>query len=78
MEKRQFIITWFQEAVQAGKLEDDEPEDDDDARDSGELTAEDRLTKGIGFYGQVNYKESIYHLRIAAEQNLATAVLLYG
>ena len=29
-EKRQFIITWFQEAVAAGKFEEDPPSDDED------------------------------------------------
>lgn len=29
-EKRQFIISWFQEAVAAGKLEEDPPSDDED------------------------------------------------
>lgn len=30
-EKRQFIIAWFQEAVAAGKLEEDVPSDDDES-----------------------------------------------
>lgn len=30
-EKRQFIIAWFQEAVAAGKLEEDAPSDDDES-----------------------------------------------
>ena len=33
-EKRQFIITWFQEAVAAGKLDEDSPFDDDSGIDS--------------------------------------------
>ena len=32
-EKRQFIIVWFQEAVAAGRLEEDSPSDDDDDDD---------------------------------------------
>ena len=33
-EKRQFIIAWFQEAVAAGRLEEDSPSDDDDDDDN--------------------------------------------
>ena len=47
-------------------------------RDSRELTAEDHLNKGIESHEQGNYKESTYHLRIAARQNLSTAMLLYA
>ena len=49
-----------------------------DARDSRELTAEDHLTKGIESHERGNYKESTYHLRIAARANLSTAMLLYA
>ena len=33
-EKRQFILAWFQEAVAAGRLEEDSPSDDDDDDDN--------------------------------------------
>ncbi|KAL8763534.1 MAG: hypothetical protein Q9184_000660 [Pyrenodesmia sp. 2 TL-2023] len=43
-----------------------------------ELTAEDHLTKGIASHEMGNFKESTYHLRIAAKANLPTAMLLYA
>ena len=46
--------------------------------DSRELTAEDHLAKGIESHERGNFKESTYHLRIAAKHNLPTAMLLYA
>ena len=43
-----------------------------------DLTAEDHLAKGIESHERGNFKESTYHLRIAAKQNLPTAMLLYA
>lgn len=43
-----------------------------------ELTAEDHLSKGIASHEMGNFKESTYHLRIAAKANLPTAMLLYA
>ncbi|KAL8717174.1 MAG: hypothetical protein Q9225_005565, partial [Loekoesia sp. 1 TL-2023] len=43
-----------------------------------ELTAEDHLAKGIESHEHGNFKESTYHLRIAAKANLPTAMLLYA
>lgn len=43
-----------------------------------ELTAEDHLSKGIASHETGNFKESTYHLRIAAKANLPTAMLLYA
>ncbi|KAL8802233.1 MAG: hypothetical protein Q9182_003953 [Xanthomendoza sp. 2 TL-2023] len=41
-------------------------------------TAEDHLAKGIASHESGNFKESTYHLRIAAKANLPTAMLLYA
>lgn len=49
-----------------------------DVRDSRELTPEDHLAKGIASHERGNFKESTYHLRIAAKHNLPTAMLLYA
>ena len=49
-----------------------------DMRDSRELTPEDHLAKGIASHEHGNFKESTYHLRIAAKHNLPTAMLLYA
>lgn len=46
--------------------------------ESRELTAEDHLAKGIESHERGNFKESTYHLRIAAKHNLPTAMLLYA
>ena len=46
--------------------------------DSRELTAEDHLAKGIESHERGSFKESTYHLRIAAKHNLPTAMLLYA
>ena len=43
-----------------------------------ELTAEDHLAKGIELHERGAQRESTYHLRIAARQNLPTAMLLYA
>ena len=43
-----------------------------------ELTAEDHLAKGIDLHERGAARESTYHLRIAARQNLPTAMLLYA
>ena len=43
-----------------------------------ELTAEDHLAKGIELHERGAARESTYHLRIAARQNLPTAMLLYA
>lgn len=43
-----------------------------------ELTAEDHLAKGIELHERGAARESTYHLRIAAKQNLPTAMLLYA
>ena len=48
------------------------------ANSSLELTAEDHLAKGIESHEHGNFKESTYHLRIAAKANLPTAMLLYA
>ncbi len=45
---------------------------------SGELSAEDHLAKGIECHERGSVKESTYHLRIAAKQNNPTAMLLYA
>lgn len=45
---------------------------------SVELTAEDHLAKGIELHERGAARESTYHLRIAARQNLPTAMLLYA
>lgn len=45
---------------------------------SVELTAEDHLAKGIDLHERGAARESTYHLRIAARQNLPTAMLLYA
>ena len=45
---------------------------------SMELTAEDHLAKGIELHERGAARESTYHLRIAARQNLPTAMLLYA
>ncbi|KAL8714887.1 MAG: hypothetical protein Q9220_001400 [cf. Caloplaca sp. 1 TL-2023] len=41
-------------------------------------TAENHLAKGIASHERGNFKESTYHLRIAAKANLPTAMLLYA
>lgn len=43
-----------------------------------DLTSEDHLAKGIASHESGNFKESTYHLRIAAKANLPTAMLLYA
>ncbi|KAL9602190.1 MAG: hypothetical protein Q9219_002054 [cf. Caloplaca sp. 3 TL-2023] len=43
-----------------------------------DLTAEDHLAKGIESHERGDFKESTYHLRIAAKANLPTAMLLYA
>ncbi|KAL8996456.1 MAG: hypothetical protein Q9169_004050 [Polycauliona sp. 2 TL-2023] len=43
-----------------------------------DLTSEDHLAKGIASHEAGNFKESTYHLRIAAKANLPTAMLLYA
>jgi len=43
-----------------------------------DFTAEDHLAKGIALHEKGNLQESTYHLRIAAKQNLPTAMLLYA
>ncbi|KAL8774740.1 MAG: hypothetical protein Q9209_000679 [Squamulea sp. 1 TL-2023] len=48
------------------------------AASSQELTSEDHLAKGIASHESGNFKESTYHLRIAAKANLPTAMLLYA
>ena len=48
------------------------------ARKSNDLTPEDHLVKGIESHEKGNFKESTYHLRIAARHNLPTAMLLYA
>ena len=48
------------------------------ARNSNDLTPEDHLAKGIESHEKGNFKESTYHLRIAARHNLPTAMLLYA
>lgn len=48
------------------------------AAPSVELTAEDHLAKGIELHERGAARESTYHLRIAARQNLPTAMLLYA
>lgn len=45
---------------------------------SVELTAEDHLTKGIDCHERGSFKESTYHLRIAARQDNPIAMLLYA
>ena len=45
---------------------------------STELTAEDHLAKGITLHERGEARESTYHLRIAAKQDLPTAMLLYA
>ena len=46
--------------------------------DPPELSAEDHLAKGIALHERGDNRESTYHLRIAAKQNLPTAMLLYA
>lgn len=48
------------------------------ASSTQELTSEDHLAKGIASHESGNFKESTYHLRIAAKANLPTAMLLYA
>ena len=43
-----------------------------------ELSAEDHLAKGIELHERGAARESTYHLRIAARQNIPTAMLLYA
>ena len=45
---------------------------------SVELSPEDHLAKGIELHERGAARESTYHLRIAARQNLPTAMLLYA
>lgn len=45
---------------------------------SMELSPEDHLAKGIELHERGAARESTYHLRIAARQNLPTAMLLYA
>lgn len=45
---------------------------------SVEPTAEDHLAKGIALHEKGVFQESTYHLRVAARQNLPTAMLLYA
>ena len=45
---------------------------------SGDLSAEEHVTKGIDCHEQGSLKESTYHLRIAARQNHPTGMLLYA
>ena len=45
---------------------------------STELTPEDHLAKGVDLHERGAARESTYHLRIAARQNLPTAMLLYA
>ena len=45
---------------------------------SKELSPEDHLVKGIELHERGAARESTYHLRIAARQNLPTAMLLYA
>ncbi len=46
--------------------------------DSMDLSAEDHLAKGIESHERGDVKESTYHFRLAAKQNLPTAMLLYA
>ncbi|KAL8862880.1 MAG: hypothetical protein Q9178_000822 [Gyalolechia marmorata] len=48
------------------------------AASTQELTSEGHLAKGIASHEAGNFKESTYHLRIAAKANLPTAMLLYA
>ena len=48
------------------------------APDPLELSPEDHLAKGIELHERGEARESTYHLRIAARQNLPTAMLLYA
>lgn len=43
-----------------------------------DLSAEDHLAKGIESHERGDVKESTYHFRLAARQNLPTAMLLYA
>ncbi|KAL9624001.1 MAG: hypothetical protein Q9160_001754 [Pyrenula sp. 1 TL-2023] len=45
---------------------------------SAHLSADDHLAKGIECHERGSYKESTYHLRLAAMQNHPTAMLLYA
>ncbi len=45
---------------------------------SMDLSAEDHLAKGIESHERGDVKESTYHFRLAARQNLPTAMLLYA
>lgn len=45
---------------------------------SMDLSAEDHLAKGIESHERGDVKESTYHFRLAAKQNLPTAMLLYA
>lgn len=49
-----------------------------DLAPSIELSPEDHLAKGIELHERGAARESTYHLRIAARQNLPTAMLLYA
>ena len=45
---------------------------------SREVSAEEHLAKGIELHERGSFKESTYHLRIAAKSSLPTAMLLYA
>ena len=45
---------------------------------STDLSAEDHLAKGIESHERGDVKESTYHFRLAAKQNIPTAMLLYA
>ncbi|KAH7328873.1 hypothetical protein B0I35DRAFT_473531 [Stachybotrys elegans] len=48
------------------------------APSASEMTAEEHLAKGIECHENGSLSESTYHLRLAAKQNLPTAMLLYA
>lgn len=65
-------------SVRSGSTIKARPYNDRAMTESRELTAEDHLAKGIESHERGNFKESTYHLRIAAKYNLPTAMLLYA
>lgn len=58
-ERRQFIIEWFQEAIAAGKLEEDAPSDDAAAKsDNDSMMIEQLTTEGTLVEGSVRKESS--------------------
>ena len=67
-EKRQFIIAWFEEAVAAGKLDED-PFDDDPSNYDSVNDVEDPPNNGPSDYGRLNDEDDDSQEAVRDEQD---------